>query len=134
MYGRNPINWRVEWLGVPCFSCDHGPPWTDNILVLIPHWRVGGTFEPWAWGDQPGGRYGGVEVPWHEAVPARPAYLPRSPENVRTTSRRVRDDLLREHRLARAQSLSDSWHILRDELVNRTDCALDDLWDESAPQ
>ena len=35
-----------------------------------------------------------------------------------------------ELHLVRAQSLSDSRHIIRDQLVNPTDCALDDLWDE----
>ena len=33
---------------------------------------------------------------------ARAAYLPRSPKNVRVTACRVRDNLLWEHRLARA--------------------------------
>ena len=32
------------------------------------------------WGSQPGGHYVGVSVPLICAVPARPAYLPRSPE------------------------------------------------------
>ena len=134
MYGRNLINRSVAWISVPRFGCDDGPPWTGNISVPIPHCRVGGTVEPWAWGDQPGGRYGGVDVSWHGAVPDCPSYLPRSPDNLCTTSRRVRDDLLWELRLARAQSLSDSRKILRDKLVNWTDCALDDLWDEPAPQ
>ena len=46
------------------------------------------------------------------------------------TSRRVCDDLLREHRLAHAQILSDYRNILRNQMFNWTDCALDDLWDE----
>ena len=88
----------------------------------------------WSLGSQHGGRYGGVDIPWRGSVPARPDYLPRIPENARATARRVREDLLRKHRLARAQSLSDYRHILRDEMFNRTDCALDDLWDKPAPQ
>ena len=50
------------------------------------------------------------------------------------TARPVCDNLLRDHRLERIQSLSDSRHILRDKLVNRTDFALDDIWDKPAPR
>ena len=46
------------------------------------------------------------------------------------TVRRIHDDLLQENRLARVQSLSKYHHILRGRLVNHTDCAWDDLWDE----
>ena len=79
MYGQNYINVSVECLSIPHFSCDDGPPWTDNILVPILCWGVGGTVETCNWGSQPGNCYGGVDVPWHGAVPARPDYLPRSP-------------------------------------------------------
>ena len=48
--------------------------------------------------------------------------------------RLVRNDLLWEHCLARAQSPPDTLHILHDELVNRTDCALDNLWNEPVLQ
>ena len=134
MNGRNLINGSVKWIGVPRLVCDDELPWTANILVPIPRWGVGGTFENLAWGSQPSGRYSGVDVPWRGAAPARPAYLPWSLENACSTVRRVRDNLLREHCLARAQSLSNSRHILRDELFNRMDCALDDIWDKPAPQ
>ena len=82
------------------------------------------------WGSKPGGRYDGVSVLWRGAVPACPDYLPRSPKNMRATARCVCDDLLRENRLARVQSLSDSRQILCDCLVDQTYCAWDDLWDE----
>ena len=48
----------------------------------------------------------------------------------RATVRRIRDNLLREHRLARTQSILDSRNILCDEMVNQTGFALDDLWDK----
>ena len=107
-----------------------GPYWIENILCPSPRWGVGGTVENLNGGSQPSGRYGGVDVPWRGAAPARPAYLLWSPENAGATACHVRDDLLREHRLARVQSLSDYWNILHENLVNRTDCAWDDLWDE----
>ena len=86
MYGHNLINGSFEWLGFPRFGCDDGPPWTDNILVIIPRWGVGGTVEILAGRSQPGGHYGSVDAPWCGAVPARPAYLPWSPENARATA------------------------------------------------
>ena len=105
-----------------------GPYLIHNILCPSPHLVVVGSFENWAWGIQPGGGYGIVEFPWSGAIPNRPDYLLHSREDARTTVCRVRDDLLWESRLACAQSLSDSWDILRDHLVNRTDRAWDYLW------
>ena len=87
-------------------------------------------FENLNWGSQLGGRNGGVDVPYRGAIPDRPTYLPQSPDNARATARPVCDNILQEHRLARAQSLSDSRHILRDQLFNWTGCTWDDLWDE----
>ena len=58
-------------------------------------------------GGQPGGYYGGFDVSWRGAVPARLAYLPWSPKNMLSTACRICDDLLQKHRLARAQGLSD---------------------------
>ena len=51
----------------------------------------------------------------------------RESGNARATARRIHDARFREHRLARAQNLLNYRHILGDELVNRTDGALDDL-------
>ena len=106
------------------------PFWVENILCPSLDWGVGGTFENLDWWIQPDGRYGGVDVPWSGSVPTRLAYLPRSPENAHATVHRVRDDLLWEHCLLRDLSLSDYQHILCDHLVNRMDCALDDIWDK----
>ena len=51
--------------------------------------------------------------------------LPQSLENARATARRIRDPCLWEHRIARAQNLLDSQHIIGDDLVNRSN----DNWD-----
>ena len=104
MYGRKQINGSVEWLDVPIFLQNDEPPQADNILCPSPCWGVGGTYEIWALESQPGGRYGGVDFLWCGAVPARPACLPQSPKNARTTARRVYDDLLRDHCLEHYQS------------------------------
>ena len=77
-FGRKFINESIQWLRVPRFLRNYGPPWTDNILCPSPCWGVGGTVENWAWGSRPGGRYCSVDVPWRRAVPDRPAYLPWS--------------------------------------------------------
>ena len=134
IFFQNSINGSFEWLDVPSFLLNYGPSWADNILCPSPRWGVGITYDIWDLESQPGGYYGGVEDSWHGAVPACPDYLPRSPENARVTVRRVCDDLLQEHCLACAQSLSYFWNVLREHLVNRTDCALDDLWDEPVLQ
>ena len=134
MYGWKSINGSVEWLGVPTFLRNDGLPWADNILCPSLQWGVRGTYAIWYLESQSGGRYSGVDVPWCGAAPARAAYLPWSPENARATARRIYEALLREHRLAIAQSTSNYRHIIRDKLVNWKDCALDDLWDEPAPQ
>ena len=80
IYGRKYFNGRVEWIGIPCYFRDDGPPWTDNPLCPSPRWGDGGTVGAWAWGIQPGGCYGGVDVPWHGAVPTLASYLPGIPE------------------------------------------------------
>ena len=36
MYGRKSINGSVDWLGVPTFLRNDGPPWDDNILCPSP--------------------------------------------------------------------------------------------------
>ena len=108
MFGRKLINESVEWLGVPSFLHNYGPPWADNILCISLCWGVGGNIENWYLESQPGGRYGGVDVPWRGAVPACLAYLPRSLENARATVRRIRNNIRQEYCLAHAQSLSDN--------------------------
>ena len=130
IFWKKSINRSFEFLSVPNLLRSRGSYWIDNVLVPIPSWGVGVTVKKLNWGSQPGGRYAGVSVPWRAAVPVCPAYLSRIPENTRATACCVRDNLLRDHRLARIQSLSDSRNILCDRLVNRKDCAWDDLWDE----
>ena len=130
IFCKKIINGSFEFLGLADPLRTRGPYWIDNLLCPSPRWEVGGTVENLNWGSQPGGRYGGVDVPWCGAVPACPAYIPRSPENVCATARGVCDNLLREHRLERAQILSNSCDINRDHLFDRTDCAWDNLWDE----
>ena len=77
------------------------------------------------WGGLPGGH-----VPWRAAIPALPAYLHSSTENILATARHVCDNILQENRLVRVQNLSNFCHILPDCLVNQTDFAWDDLWDD----
>ena len=108
IYSRKSINGSVEWLGVPRFGCNDGPPWTDHLLCPSPHWGDGARAVAWSWCIQPDGRYVGVDVPWSVPIPVCADCLPQSSENARATARRVCDACLREHRLARAQNLSDS--------------------------
>ena len=134
IYGQESINGSVKWLGVPAPFCDTGVAGTENILVPSPHWgdRVGVGYWDWV-------AHSGViirdDVPWRSALPARPDHLPRSPpENACATARRVRDALLREHRLTRAQNVLYAHQIDGVGRVNCSDDDWDDLWDEPADQ
>ena len=127
---QKSINGTFEFLSVPDALRTKGPYWIYILLVPIPVWGVSGTMTNSNWVSLPGGLYDVVSVPWHAAVPACPAYLPRSPENILATSHRNCDNLLWENRLARVQSLSNFCHIFRDRLIDQTDFAWDDLWDD----
>ena len=94
MFGVNPINGGVQWLGVPAPLRTNGPPWTDNISATSPTWGTGGTATNLNWGSQPGGPYGSVAVPWSGPVRAMTAYVRRSPVKMRSALRRICDDLL----------------------------------------
>ena len=94
IFFKNSINGIFEFLGVPDPLRTNGPYWIDNILVPIKSWGVGGTLKNLNWGSRPGVRCDSVSVPWRGAVPSHPAYLPRIPENMCTTARRVRDNIL----------------------------------------
>ena len=43
MFGRNYINGSTEWLVVPKFPRNDGPPWTLNILDPYANWRYRGS-------------------------------------------------------------------------------------------
>ena len=134
MFGVKSINGRFQWLGVPNTLRTDGPPWADDILAPSPAWGIDGTATNPNWGSQPGGPYGSVAVPWSGSVTAMLDYVCRSPENMHSAVRRVRDDLLRENHTVRMQSLSTSRSILRNRLVNRRDCIWDDIWYEPVDQ
>ena len=94
IFCKKSINVSFEFLVVPDPLITCRPYWIDNILVHIPSWGVGGTVKNLNWGSQLIGRYSGVSLLWRGYIPARPAYLPRSPENTCATAHHVRDDLL----------------------------------------
>ena len=102
-----------------------GVPWTDNILFPKLIWGYGGNYKTWALKNKSGVNFGGSSVPWRGDVPLCPAYLPRSPLNMRATARRVCDICLQENRLARAQTLLRAHHTEGDEQGNQSDDDLD---------
>ena len=104
IFVQKSINWSFEFLDLADSLSTCGIYWIKNIVCPSPSWVVRDTLEHFNWGGQPGGCYGGVDVLWRESAPVCLAYLPRRPENVRVTARRVRDDLIREHRLERPKS------------------------------
>ena len=62
------------------------------------------------WGVSPRGPDSMWSVPWGSTVPARPSYMPRSPENPRAYARRVRYDFLCQRHCNRMQSPSTSFN------------------------
>ena len=125
MYRRKSINGSFEWLVVPRYGCNDGTPFIDNILVPIPRWKVGGTVEPWDWGSQYCSRYGTVDV-------VRLTYLGvrKMCASLRAASVKISFGCT----IWRPPKVSDSRQILQDQLVNRTDCGWDNIWDELALQ
>ena len=107
-FGVNSINGSVEWLGFPNFLSTNGPPWTDNIFGPGPIWWYGGTTTNHNRGSQPGGPNGIVSVLWNFSACVCPYYVRKSPENMRTASRRLRDNHLWSRSLARMHSPSTS--------------------------
>ena len=114
MFVQKLINGRVEWIGVPSFLWNDGPPWANNMLCPSPRWVFGGTVENVYLESQPSGHYVCVDIPCRGTVPDHLAYLPLSPENVCATAHCVCDNIPWEHSLARDKSLLDYWHILRE--------------------
>ena len=122
MFGVNSINRSVQWLVVPTPLRTDEPPCTDNILVPITYWVTIGTATNYNWLSQPRGPYGSCSVPWSGPVRAMPADVCRSPENMRSAERRVRDNLLQDNSTTSMQLISTSRSILRDCLFNSWDC------------
>ena len=133
-YGQRSINRSVNWLGIPLPFSDTGVTWTDNLLCPAARWVDGFMVGAWAWGIQPGVFFGRFDIPWCGAVPARAAYLPRSPENAHTTARRIHDARLHDQRLVQAQNILHSHHIGGDERVNQYNDYWGHLWYEPADQ
>ena len=78
--GQISINGSVEYLEIPDFHSTGDPFWDSNPLAPCSCWGDGGTSTNQNWGIQPGGPYGFFSVPWPSDIPARPDYVPRSPE------------------------------------------------------
>ena len=91
--------------------------YTDNLLDShdTTGWGDGGTPNqnwPFSWPRN-------VSAPWHDAIPGRPDYMSRIPENVCAAARRVHDDWLRGRRCTRIRSPSTSRNPVRNPRINR---------------
>ena len=82
--GQIFINGSVKLVGTPNFHINSGLMYTDNLLDTQDNtcWGDGGTSNH-NWGVHPGGLYSMWSVTWSGNAPARPAYMPRIPENAR---------------------------------------------------
>ena len=134
MFGRYSINGSVEWLGVPDFLRNDGPPWTLNLLPPYASWGDRGSSTNINWGSGSGGHYNSVSILWNRPVHVLPVYHRRIFENMGCDTRRVHEDLLRDNRTYRMQSPSTCRNPIRGRLVNRQDDDWDDLWDNPVDQ
>ena len=134
MFGRNFINGSVECLGIPDFMRTYEHPWTANLLAHYSSWIDRRSSSNPNWGSQSGGESEIVSVPWNRPVCVLPVYHRRNFENMCSSARRVRDDLILDNRTARMQSPSTCCNPIRGRMVNWWDGDWGDLWDEPVDQ
>ena len=134
MFGRNSINGSVEWLGVPDFLRNNGPPWTLKLLSLYDSWGYRGSSTNPNWGGQSGEGSDSVSIPCNCPVCVLPVYHRRIFENTRSAARRIRDDLLQENCTDRIQSPSTLRNPIHSRTVNQRDDDCGNLWDEPVDQ
>ena len=118
--GQISINGSVKLLGIPDFNITSGPMFIENLQA--PHsttfWVDSGTSNQ-NWPVIPGGTCHNVSVAWRGAVPARPAYTPKSPKNACTAARRVWGDSFCSRRRESISSTSTSCSPVQNTRVNR---------------
>ena len=93
MFRANYINGSVQWLGVSSPPRTDVPTWTDNILAPSPARGTDGTDTNPNCQSHPGGPYDSVVVPWSCPIRSMLAYVGRIPENMRSSARRIYDDI-----------------------------------------
>ena len=79
MFVRNSMNGTVEWLGVPEFLRNDGPPWTLNLLDPYENWEDIGSITNPNWGSQSGG---GFRQCYHPVELSRPCTSSLPPEDI----------------------------------------------------
>ena len=134
MFGRISINGSIEWLGVPNFLRNDGPPRKLNILAPYANWGDKGynTSPNLVSGSRENSD--GVSINWNCPAHILPVYHRRIFENTRSAARRTHEDLLMDKHTYRMQSPYTCRNPARGRLVNRQDDVLDDHWDFSVFQ
>ena len=97
MSGRKLINESIEWLGIPSFPLNDGPPWTLNILAPYADWGGRGSSISQNFSSGSGGYSDSVFINWNRLDSVLPIYYQRIFENTRSDARRARDDLLMDN-------------------------------------
>ena len=114
------VNGSVGLLGIPADALGCGLPFWKNVLVpTVTHgWGYNGTSNQ-NWPVILGGPYNNIVVAWSGAVPARPDYIPMSPDNEHAAARRICDDSLCSRLHERMSIPSISCNHIRNLRVNR---------------
>ena len=88
--GQLYINRSFQILGMPNIVRNSGLLFIENLQApTVPSCWGDADIYNHNWGVSPGVTYSNVAFSWGSTVPARPDYMPRSPENPRAAARRV---------------------------------------------
>ena len=125
MFGRNSINGRVKWPGVPNSLKNYEPPWNLNLLAPCANWGDRGSSTSPNWVSGSGENPDGVFISCNQPACVLPVCHQRIFENTRSAVRCAHENLLMENRTYLMQSPSTFRNPIRGHLVNRRDDALD---------
>ena len=129
MFGINSINRSLEWIGVPDFLRNDGPPCNLNLLAPYANWRYIGSSTNPNWGSVSGGDYYGVSFPWNRPACVLPLYHRRIFEITCSSAHCARNNLLMENPTYLMQSPSNCHNPICGHLVNQQDDGWDYRWD-----
>ena len=102
MFVQKSINWSVEWLGVPSFLRNDGPPWTLNLLAPYADWGGRGSITSQNLSSGSRGYSGSVFINWNRPARVLPIYYRRIFEKTHSAARCACEDPLMENRKYRS--------------------------------
>ena len=134
MSGRKLINESIEWLGIPSFPRNDGPPWTLNILDPYADWGGRGSSISQNFSSGSGGYSDSVFINCNRPARVLPIYHRRIFNITCSNARCNRDNLLTGNHSYCMQIPYICCNPIHGSLFNERDDPLDDFWDFSVRQ